>query len=571
VRYTPGVRTWRALIIIVFASTAFSAAPVRAFADDMARRLGGIKGDEATYVGMAASLAYDGDLAFDGRDYARFRVWYGSGPEGIFLKQDARGHLRFGKAFVYGALAAPFVTAFGLTGLVVFNVTCLVLVAASGAWWLSTGGRLLPALAFAVLFLLASVTPVYGAWLTSDLLNFTLVFVALVLGVSRQGAVPSVRLAVAMLLLALATFSKPIVLPLVGPLVLANTGWQPRRIALLGLVYGALVGALFGLNTAVAGEANYQGGFRKSFYGRFPFDEQGGTFETTGIDVATDTVLTPVGDEGRLATLLPNIGYFVAGRHFGLIPFGWPWLVALGLWTFAERNKRPWQWVLVASLALIALATLLWMPYTWSGAGGPIGNRYFLSVAGATFVLVPAVRSWWPPALAALGLVFMMPAYRDPVLAATQPWLATRSPVFDLLPLELTGASDFPIILDQRRGRIPQGRDPQLSVALLDEHAQPGRGGWIAVEGGHQASLLLRAPAALSASTVGVRTEAGCRVQLSSDAASMAVPLGDHDRQDVDLPVVQVFSHNSYVGIIRIDASACQSGVEIALQGRVAS
>jgi hypothetical protein len=91
------------------------------------------------------------------------------------------------------------------------------------------------------------------------------------------------------------------------------------------------------------------------------------------------------------------------------------------------------------------------------------------------------------------------------------------------------------------------------------------------VEGGHQASLLLRAPAALSASTVGVRTEAGCRVQLSSDAASMAVPLGDHDRQDVDLPVVQVFSHNSYVGIIRIDASACQSGVEIALQGRVAS
>ena len=247
-----------------------------------------------------------------------------------------------------------------------------------------------------------------------------------------------------------------IVLPLAGPLVLANTGWQPRRLVSLGLIYAALVAALFGLNAVVTGEANYQGGLRKSFYGRFPYDEQGGTFETTGVDVATDTVLTPVGEEGRLATLLPNVGYFVAGRHFGLIPFGWPWLVVVGLWLVVERQKRPWQWALVAALALVALVTLLWMPYTWSGAGGPIGNRYFLSVAGAVFVLTPVVRSWRPVAITAIGLVFLIPAYRDPVLAARQPWLATRSAVFAALPLEMTGASDFPIILDQRRGRIPR-------------------------------------------------------------------------------------------------------------------
>jgi hypothetical protein len=237
----------------------------------------------------------------------------------------------------------------------------------------------------------------------------------------------------------------------------------------------------------------------------------------------------------------------------------------------AERQKRLWQWALVAALALVALVTLLWMPYTWSGAGGPIGNRYFLSVAGAVFVLVPVVRSWRPVALTAIGLVFLIPAYRDPVLAARQPWLATRSPVFAALPLEMTGASDFPIILDQRRGRIPQGRNPQLSVALLDEHADPGRGGWIAIDAGRKAVLLVRAPGMLRGSTVGVRTDAGCRVQVSSDAEAVDVPLGDRDRRDIELRVPQVFSHNSYVGLLRVDASACGSGVEIALQGHLAS
>ena len=332
-----------------------------------------------------------------------------------------------------------------------------------------------------------------------------------------------------------------------------------------------LVAGLFGANALITGDANYQGGDRKSFYGRFPFDEQGGTFATTGLDVATDTVLTPVGDEGRLGTLLPNLGYFVAGRHFGLIPFGWPWLVALGAWVVLERQKCLWQWALVGALAVVAVTTLVWMPYTWSGAGGPIGNRYFLSVAGASFVLLPAIRSWWGPAVVAVGLIFLAPTYRAPLAAAKQPWLATRSPVFAWLPLELTGASDFPVILDQRRGRIPQGRNPQLSVALLDTHAEPGRGGWIAVGGGARATLLLRAPAALTSSTVGIRTEAGCRVEVASATATVEVHLSDHDRQDIEVTVPQVFSHNSYAGVLHVDATACPVGVEIALQGHIQS
>ena len=46
----------------------------------------GVKGDEATYVSMALSLAYDHDLTYERRDLDRFYGLYRSGPDGIFLK-----------------------------------------------------------------------------------------------------------------------------------------------------------------------------------------------------------------------------------------------------------------------------------------------------------------------------------------------------------------------------------------------------------------------------------------------------------------------------------------------------
>src|SRR3954471_21726309 len=91
----------------------------------------GLKGDEATYVAMALSLAYDHDLTYERRDLDRFVGIYRSGPEGIFLKRGERMRIRFrasppfvtiahlpdlrtdrlyfGKALIYPAIAAPFV------------------------------------------------------------------------------------------------------------------------------------------------------------------------------------------------------------------------------------------------------------------------------------------------------------------------------------------------------------------------------------------------------------------------------------------------------------------------------
>ena len=52
--------------------------------------------------------------------------------------------------------------------------------------------------------------------------------------------------------------------------------------------------------------------------------------------------------------------------------------------------------------------------------------------------------------------------------------------IFDALPLELTNASDFPILLDRPRRSIPQGRAPTVFVALLDERIVAV---WVSVAG----------------------------------------------------------------------------------------
>src|SRR6478752_381877 len=106
---------------------------------DVRRLLGPLKGDEATFVSMAFSLAEDGDLKYRREDYQRFRAIYGTGPEGIFLKQSNRlewrvrggwppievhriarptsDQLDYGKPFAYAVAAAPFAAALGLDGL----------------------------------------------------------------------------------------------------------------------------------------------------------------------------------------------------------------------------------------------------------------------------------------------------------------------------------------------------------------------------------------------------------------------------------------------------------------------
>ena len=413
---------------------------------DVATMGGGFKGDEATYVGLAASAGLDGDLTYGPRDYQRFREWYGGGPQGIFLRRGDDGQLYFGKAFLYGVLAAPFALAGGLGGLLVFNFACFALLLTAGYLWLRPGSRRAAALAFTLVFLAASIAPLYAFWLTSDALNFALVFMAFAVAVAPPGEPPRPLQwrALGFVLLAAAIFSKPLNLPLALPLAMAarGGGLVPTARALAAI--GAAVIVFFAINAGITGELNYQGGDRKTFYGTFPYDEGGTTFDSAGISLATDS-LAPVGAEGRgriACRQTSGISCWAAILVcFRLAGPGSSWSV---WWAVGERRKMWWQWALLAATAAVALGTIVWMPYTWSGGGGPVGNRYFLSVAAALFFLAPRVQSFVPAAVAALGLLFVWPSLSSPFTVVKQPWRATRAAIFEALPLELTNASDFP-------------------------------------------------------------------------------------------------------------------------------
>jgi hypothetical protein len=134
------------------------------------------------------------------------------------------------------------------------------------------------------------------------------------------------------------------------------------------------------------------------------------------------------------------------------------------------------------------------------------------------------------------------------------------------LPFELTNASDFPIILDRQRSRVPQGRAPTVFVALLDERSGMGGHGWIAVGAGAASNLLVRSPVPLEGVTIGIKSVSPCDVGVTASRVAEQVALGVNDRRDLEIHPSQVFSRDSYVFILGVDASRCAEAIEVAMQ-----
>jgi hypothetical protein len=494
-----------------------------------------VKGDEATYVAMALSAAYDRDLTYERRDLERFWGIYQQGPEGIFLKRgkqfrvrlraappflsifnnspDARNdRLYFGKAMIYSVVVAPFVWLLGMNGFLVFHVLCLFVAGTCGYLFLAARSRSGPALGFTLAFLGASVVPVYAVFLTSDLFNFWLVFLAYFLWLYKEVAAPRMSFLkgvtsdlTAAILLGVVTYSKPWHAPLVLPLVLLF--WW-RRAWLKGVVTGGLAVAacagLFLVNALVTGEFNYQGGDRKAFYSApppapptagFPFDAPDGTWERRGgvigrDDVSVDNVLQP-SEIGRL--FANNVKYFLLGRHFGFVPYFFPGALAIILWLSSRERFQPWRVFAFIGVVTATLAVLVLVPYTWSGGGGPPGNRYFLSFYPALFFITPPLQSALPALVAWLGgALFTAKILVSPFYYAKFTWEITDRGFARRLPVELTMANDLPVRLDTRlRARIPYG-DPRLLLYFLDEHAFPPEPEGMWISGSGRAEIIVR-------------------------------------------------------------------------------
>jgi hypothetical protein len=455
-------------------------------------------GDGATYTAMAESLAHDLDVRWEAADLQRVRDDYPGGPQGLFLTRASGGltlelasgfpwvrrvrpdekRLYYAKAMAYPLVAAPLVRVFGPRGLLLTNAWVLVL-----TLWLGYGvlrRRGFPpwsALAVVGALVLLSVA-VYLFWPTPEVFGLGLVAAGLAAWAAGRPLLSAA-------LFGLAGYVKYPNLFMAAPLgfaPLVASWWEDSwRGALRGLVEslrrGAVmilvVGAFFGLNVAVTGEANYQGGERKTFYDRFPGDERGTTFDSAGFWMTTPQVgpLVAGSDEGRVSertgpararveiweSLPWNLGYFWVGRFGGALGYFGAAVIALVLFLALGPRSRE-GWLAVTAIALSALAYLWIIPDNWYGGGGTLGNRYFLNLLPAFFFVVPRPRRWWVAGGGAvLGAVFLSGVLASPVWNSLHPGEhAIRGP-FKWLPAELTMLNDLSVFTEPWRKKRPFG------------------------------------------------------------------------------------------------------------------
>jgi hypothetical protein len=504
--------------------------------------------DGATYHAMAWSLAEDGDLRYEARDILRVRRELPSGPQGIFLKRASGGlkwdraagfpwvrrvgekepRIYYAKAFLYPLAAAPFVKAFGTRGLLLVNALALSLslvLAYAELRRQAPPGR---ALAAGLLLFLGTVTPLYLVWPQPELFNLALVAAAL-------AAWRRDRALLAGVLIGLAAYSKPynvlLALPLgVEPLLPGRAASLGKGLAVTArraAVVAATVIALFGLNKAVTGEMNYQGGERKTFYGTFPFETQAVTFGNSGIWATTNELgprVEPAGSDAPAATprgaaparsgsevresFLRNLGYFWAGRYAGVIPYYLPAFVALAL--FLVRGPRTTTGGLaVAALAASYLFYVWAIPDNWYGGGGTIGNRYFLNLLPLAVLFVPRGAEWPVAASGLACALWLAPVLASPIVHSLRPGDHAMRLPFRLFPAELTMLNDLSVFTEPWRKKRPVGdtegdpregriADPTAYYLYFPDDGTFGRdevdgrpGFWL--RGGQRSEVILRA------------------------------------------------------------------------------
>jgi hypothetical protein len=555
----------------------------------------GLKGDEASYTAMAFSVAYDRDLAFERKDLERYWAMYRCGPDGIFLKRGKLvrykpiwtppfvrrvvwgdgpvDHLYFGKSYIYPLMSAPLVWLLGLRGMLVFHVLLLTGVGLCGYRFTRARSAPGPSLVFTLAFLVASVVPVFGVWLTAEVFNLSLAFYAYFLWLYKEVAPQPARPgllsrfvrgrgsdALAAALLGMMTFSKPLYGLLIVPLVLWP--WLRRRFTrglLAGLVFVLVAGGLFGINDWISGEWNYQGGNRKSFYTWFPMQRPEMTFENRGgSSVTNDLGAAAIADSRAYANRLAlNVGYLLVGRHSGLVPYFFPGIAAFLLWLWCYREIRGWQILMVLTVIASIAVTLVILPYTWSGGGGPPGNRYFMGFYPVLFFLLPALDSALLPVLMWTGgAIFTAQLVLNPYFTARFPYRNLNHGAPRWLPIELTLVNDLPIMLDRFHARLPYGSDPTLSLYMLDENVYDPEPAGIWFSGGRQGDIIVRTTDPIASMRITVSSPIANRVWLSFDGRGRAVDLKPGEAIDmvVDTRGGGVYSDHGFGYVLSVKA-----------------
>jgi hypothetical protein len=501
---------------------------------------GGFFGDAATYYTLGHSLAADLDFEFERGDLARVWEEFPTGPEGVFLKRGRDARLFFAKSYIYPLAASPFIWLFGTNGFLVFHALLMTACFLCAYSFLVARSHPVSALMFAFAFLFVSLVPAYMVQIAPDFFIFAIVLIGYyfwcykeVAGPPPEARRPSWRTTwllsprsdtVAAVLLGISVFAKPTNIALILPLLVSaalRRQWQ--RGAKIAVVFTVVVVALFALNTGVTGEWNYQGGTRKTFYttgdgrfrGGFPFQNDTTTFDTVGLSSVGGGSFAVLFTRDALLEVFPhNLGYFVFGRHAGFAIYFFPGLMAVLLFLAATRERAMWQWLTLIAGAGTAVVLLLYMPFTWSGGGGPVGNRYFLGTYGVFLFLVPPLQTAVAGLLSmAISGLFVTPIVTNPFYAVRNPAEHSKGGVYRWLPTELTMVNDLPVNVTPSRRRQPLGGNPPMLAYFIDDNAYAREGDAFWVKGESTTDVLLRAPIEIEAELAGVRAPQSLHIE----------------------------------------------------------
>ena len=507
---------------------------------DFAKASGGFAGDASTYYTLGHSLAHDLDFEYRRDDLVRVWKEFPSGPEGIFLKRGSGGRIFYAKAYIYPLLAAPFIWLFGTNGFLVLHALLMTACFACAYAFISARSHPVAALIFAFAFLFVSLVPIYMVQIGPDFFIFAIVLFGYFFWCYKEvGGPPADRpnalrtrwlLAprsdvIAAMLLGLATFAKPTNIGLIMPLLVsAVLRKQWGRAARISVVFGGAVLVLFALNIGFTGDWNYQGGERKTFYGAgdgtfaggFPYQNDASTFDSVGTARVGGGSFGVLFTRDALLEVFPhNVGYFLFGRHTGFAVYYLPGLMAILLFMTATRDRAMWQWLTLAAGLITAAVLLIYMPFTWSGGGGPVGNRYFLGTYGVFLFLVPPMQTAAGGLLTmALSALFVSPIISGPFFATRNPAEHSKTGLFRWLPTELTMVNDLPINTGSpARFRQPLGGTPPILAYFLDDNVFNRENDAFWVRGESSADILLRARIKNEADAAGVEVARSLRIE----------------------------------------------------------
>jgi len=419
-----------------------------------------LKADEAAYYLASLSLAHDRDLRVEVKDVDRAFQEFPYGPVNnlILMTDDGWRTVYFGKPYIYSLFAAPFAALFGANGLVFFNMLLTMAMVWMGYLYLRRYNPEGLAALFSVSFFLLSAGFSYVFWLQPEVFNMAAVAACLFFGLPHpdESGEPDDRRELLYALLSgaalvMVVYNKP----MFGAVGLAPL-WayaRRRRWKTIGAwVLGAVLSlaAVTGLATMLTGHPSAYLGVRRQGVtlcepGKVPITPES-THATGGVAVAhsptgntwTWLVRTP---DVTLYEEAENIGYFLVGRHAGMLvytPFA-----GLALLFFFLRGRRSGErWVLLAAVTAVGLYFITFIAWNWQGGGGFVGNRYFINAIPAFLFLVTEIR---PPRLVLLGHalagLFLAPLLFTPFGAIVpEPTLQAhvRNAPFRFLPLELS-------------------------------------------------------------------------------------------------------------------------------------